>query len=485
MKVVVLFFIIISSQIVNAVPIDWHGAFGVDTTSIYNYRKIKVKSTNAVTGGSQEVDLGSGGKSTASYESYLFHLNPQMIINDSVTFKGEITTGYGRGGRLGDSSAPSRDIGFGNALYMQNTSYNNAMNMNQAYLELYSDTATWLIGRHSNHWGMGAVINSGENSWDRYASIRDGVTVKLKLGNFGLTPYWGKISAGDSSTTATQIKEFGTGLTYDNPERDMSFGLLYGKKVGAKFNTSYKEDIDGNGTSQSIGQTDIKITDIYFRKIFKKLTFTTEIPLMSGEIGQIYNKAPYNNSENIKYGAKAFLFNFDYKLSENWKTSLLAGSVSGDGSSIGSFNAMYLNPNFQIANLMFRYNMMAVSDTSKSLYDSYVTNVRFLKLTAVYQGESWTFITGLIYAKADQVATGSDYAYNHTKNVKFLSTQVQSDDLGYELDLNANYHWNTDTTVGFAGGYHFVGDYYGYTNTTSSNHAENSYVLQLSTIVKF
>jgi hypothetical protein len=408
-----------------------------------------------------------------------------MIINDSVTFKGEITTGYGRGGRFGESSAPSKDPGFGNALYAQNSSTSNSMNMNQAFLELYSDTATWLVGRHSNHWGMGALINSGDGAWDRHASIRDGVTVKLKLGNFGLSPYWGKISSGNSATTATQIKEYGAGLTYDNPERDMNFGLLYGKKIGGQFNTSYTEDVDGNGTTQSIGQTDIKITDIFFKKIYKKLTFTTEIVLLSGELGQIYNKSPYNNSDKIKYGAKAFLFDFNYKLSENWKTTALFGSVSGDGSSTASYNAMFLNPNFQIANLMFRYNMNAVSDTTKSIYDSYVTNVRFVKVAAEYQGETWTLIGGLIYAKADKVSTGTDFAYNHGKNVKYVASQSQSDELGYELDVNANYHWNTDTTIGFAAGYLFTGKYYAFTNTQNMNNQENSYVMQLSTIVKF
>jgi hypothetical protein len=129
--------------------------------------------------------------------------------------------------------------------------------------------------------------------------------------------------------------------------------------------------------------------------------------------------------------------------------------------------------------------MNAVSDTSKSIYDSYVTNVRFVKIAAEYQGETWTLVGGLIYAKADKVSTGSDFAYNHTKNVKFVSAQNQSDELGYELDVNANYHWNTDTTIGFAAGYLFTGQYYAFTNTQNLNNQDNSYVLQLSTIVKF
>ena len=88
-----------------ALPIDWHGAFGVDTTLISGFRKIKSTTDQTSTDlGSQEVALDAGGKDSANWLSYVFKLAPTMIINDAATFKAELTTGYANGGMLGDSS---------------------------------------------------------------------------------------------------------------------------------------------------------------------------------------------------------------------------------------------------------------------------------------------------------------------------------------------------------------------------------------------
>ena len=95
-------------------PIDWHGVFGVDTTLIDNYRRIKSSTDQspAIFNGSQELKLASGAHSDASHQGYIFRLNPHLLVNDSATFKAEFTSGYGRSGRLGDSFAQNKNGGF-------------------------------------------------------------------------------------------------------------------------------------------------------------------------------------------------------------------------------------------------------------------------------------------------------------------------------------------------------------------------------------
>ena len=149
-----------------SLPIDWHGAFGVDSTLIDNYRRIEAVSDNSGTAGTQEVPLAPGAHANASWQSYVFRLNPVIIVNDSASLKGEISSGYNRGGTLGEDSTrndPNSANNFGNSLYYYNQSTgNNSLVMNKFYMELYSDTATYQIGRHSFHWGLGALMNAGD-----------------------------------------------------------------------------------------------------------------------------------------------------------------------------------------------------------------------------------------------------------------------------------------------------------------------------------
>ena len=136
-----------------ALPIDWHGAFGVDSSIISNYRRVKSKTDqSAINDGTQEVGLDVGAKNSATWQSYVFKLSPTMIINDAATFKAELTTGYAYGGFLGDSAQSNQGDSSTTAGNNIPTAYyskaaGSSVNIKKAYLELYSDTATYQIGR--------------------------------------------------------------------------------------------------------------------------------------------------------------------------------------------------------------------------------------------------------------------------------------------------------------------------------------------------
>jgi len=149
---------------------------------------------------------------------------------------------------------------------------------------------------------------------------------------------------------------------------------------------------------------------------------------------------------------------------------------------------MYLNPNYQIANLMFRYNMLAVADPNTySIYDSYITNAKYAKLYFDYLSEHWDWNLAFIYAIANEAASGNNTsAYNHLTGKTYNSTTPQSDQLGYELDVNLKYRWNNAVTIGSGIGYYFVGDYYSYTNQAGRvNDSKNSFIAQLNALVTF
>ncbi len=468
----------------QALPIDWHGVFGVDTTLINNYRRVKNTTDNkpiATNVGSQEIGLGTGNEK-ASFQSYVFRLNPHIIVNDSASFKAELTSGYGRGGRLGDDrTTDATNDNFGNALYIQNkSSSSESLVINQAYMELYSDTATYVIGRHTTDWGLGAVYNSGKGTWDRHAFSRDGVTAKIKIGNFIVEPYWAKIDSSGSLSRNTKANEIGAGLLYDNVDRDIAFGLLYAKKSNKAGNTRADTNTTGAPAAYSLGETNVKVTDIYFKKIFGNFKLELEVPIVSGEVGKVYN------TTSTKMNSKSFVFETEYKVNDSWTIAFDFGSISGHSGSTSSYEAMYLNPNYQVANLLFRYNLQAIGNTSYNLYDSYMTNATYAKIAGEYKSDKWSWVAAMIWAKANETAKLGQSSYNHTNNKTFTAADTQADDLGMEIDLNFDYHWNNAVKVGGSLGYLFAGDYFSFTNDpTNKNTADNSFALQLNSSVEF
>lgn len=473
---------IVTATKAEALPIDWNGCFGVDTTTIDNFRRIDgtSESSSINTLGTQEIPLADGNHKNAAFQSYIFCLNPTVVVNDAVSVKAEFTTGFGKSGRIGDNGTTSKQPNMGSALYPHNFSAGENLNITQAYLELYSDTATYQVGRHKFHWGLGAVFNEGKNVWDRYSSIRDGFTMNIQLSKFKFTPFYSKTGTDASLTKATYAKEYGFGISYDNPENDMAFGLLYNKKSTNGYNSSYDDDFTNTGASDYIRGAETKLIDLFFEKSFGKFSFALEAPIYNGKLGKLYGGA-----DDVNYKARAFIAESAFKLNNNFDFGINAGQVSGDSGSNSEYAAMYLNPNYQIANLLFRYNLYAVSDNTKSVYDSYITNAKYFKFFTNYYTEKWKWNAAFIYATAQEVASAGGNAYNHETNKRFVAVADQADDLGYEVDFGFDYSWNSETTIGGSFGYLFTGDYYSYTNTANSNAAKNSYMGQLRIGVKF
>ena len=476
--------------IITALPIDWHGTFGLDTTTIKDYRP---RDKADVDPGSQRVPEASGGKSNASFQTYIFKLNPTIIINDSASFFAEISSGYARGGRLGDDDRRSFNKGdFAQSLYVHNVpSGDNTLAVTKMYAKYYADTATYILGRHGYHWGLGAVYNGGDRVWDRHFTVRDGFTLEIKLGNFYITPHWAKIR-NSFLTDATHMREYGMGLLYNNHERDLAFGLQYGKKENPSKQIFANND-DTEDTTYSLGTTNVKITDLYLKKSLGDWSFAIEVPIFSGRIGGFTKdstkkeKAGSDKEKAGSYTARALLFKGRYKLSNFWDLFLEAGEVDGDSGNPSDFKAMYLHPNYQIANLLFRYNFRAVSRPDNvNVFDSYITNASFLKIGATYTGQRWDTHFSAIMAQAKQTASKGQNAFNHATSRTYKAKADQDDSLGMEIDVNFHYKWNKEVSVGILTGYLFTGDYYAFTNNPNNPaKVSNSFILQLNTAIDF
>lgn len=477
-KLAISLFLLSLPVITQALPVDWHGAFGVDSSMVSNFRRIKSNTDNSALGsnGSQELGLDSpGNEAGAAWQSYVLKLSPVIIINDAATLKLEMTTGYANGGMLGDSAQTDKNNTLGSTLYYYNQASGQGLNVKKAFVELYSDTATYLVGRHSYQWALGAVYNEGGDVFDRHSYSRDGITMKVKIGNFHMSPFWSKVDNG-GLTSSNYSNEYGSGFLYDNPEKDVAFGMLYSLKQSKTNSTFYKS----TNTTTSLNEVDVKVLDFYLKKIFSKTDITLEFPLLSGSLGHAASATTATN-----YNAKAIIVQTNYKHNDNWNYGLDAGQVSGDRGEGNKFSAAYLNPNFQVANLLFKYNFAAVGNKTLNLYDSYITNARYLKLRSTYNTEKWTFDSAIIYALAMEKAKAGAQAFNHNTGKIFTGAANQSDSLGTEIDVNAKYRWNNEVSIGSALGYLITGDYFAFTNTATPNAVKSSMLLQINTAISF
>jgi hypothetical protein len=464
-------------QLAFAIPVDWQGVFGADYNALSNYTLLKE-------------EPASGSKTDASFPSYLIKLLPVFTINDTASFKSEFSTGYARGGFFGNGQTFNyKNDQFGDVLYYyntfnalgQNSAGNNTILFNRFWMELYSDTATYGIGRQSFDWGMGAIYSGGNKTWDRFASIRDMAVAKIKLGNFGLEPFFGKIGQGNTLTSETYAIEFGVPITYDIPESDMKMGFLWTKKNIAAQNDVLDTPTSSTNTS-FLSSSGINVFDLYFKKTFGKLGMELEAPFFSGDLGNFRG-----NTGNTKYSAVAVLLNLEYKFSYPFKMGFDFGMVPGDNTADDTFKAMYLNPNYHIASILFRYNQQAITNnTDYNVWDIYVVNTNYLKLYFEYTTEKWLLNFATLYAQANQAAKkDGEYIVYEQNTYPEPAIGDQSKDLGLEFDFTFDYAWNNEVKLGGEVGYLMTGDYFKFNNTTTPNQTANPFLLKLKAAVTF
>jgi hypothetical protein len=461
---------IVSTLSINSVyslPIDWTGVFGVDTHLLSNTCRTSdtVDKDFAARNGTQ----GISGECDAAFQTYVARLHPSIIVNDGVNLKGEFSTGHIRGGFAGDNSANNQDGSGNNSYFFTTPAQRSTLNINQLYMELYADTALVKIGRMSRHYGLGLVFNGGHQPWDRFFTMYDGIEAEMRIGNFSLIPHWAKIASyGENQTEHTKaqpagiadVRELGMIAKYDNRNRDLIVSLLYAKRSSERRNTLYTSQ--GDDTTQEVfgqGRTQVTIIEPYISKKWDRFHVAFEASLQSGEYGNVYDP-----DETSRLDTRAYVLEARYEFNPKWEVGFTGGQVSGDDGATSRFEATYLHPNYQVADLMFRYHYPSFTEGGRSIFDSSITNTRFFKFHGHYKTDKWTWKSALIFAKAQETASANAQAWHHEENYRFTSQHNQADDLGWELDFGFDYRWNPNVTITGYYGYWKVGDYYGFTN---------------------
>ncbi|MEX0798726.1 MAG: hypothetical protein WD025_04750 [Bacteriovoracaceae bacterium] len=450
LKILVLLFCLFPvNHLAQALPIDWNGAVGFDTNVIKNIKR--------TTDACAEVDgsyCPGDDEGNGRYQSFTLKLNPTIIVNDSASLKAELSTGQIRGGFMGEDTTAQDQSSY----FAQSPSGEQTLAINQFYAELYADTALFKVGKFSKNFGLGAMISGGDDIWDRYFSVYNGVEARFNLGKFSIVPVWAKIQTPNPAETTEDMHtgkydttETGITAAYEDLNNNFKFSLYYGIRE-----VETNSDLYGTDT----GPSEVTLIDIFFEKAWNNFTIAMEIPMMTGEVGTIYDV----NDEAKDIDTNAYILETSYQLNPRWLLGLNGGMVKGEDGE-DQFSALYLHPNYKIAELMFRYNYQAFQQADQSIFNASVNNANYAKLFAHYKSDAWVWKLAFIMAKANETASTGNQFYNHETNSFTEANADQSDDMGMELDVSFDYIWNPGIIVTGYVGHWMVGDYYGFTNT--------------------
>jgi hypothetical protein len=358
-----------------------------------------------------------------------------------------VTTGTFRGAYLGEN-------GTGDSSYYAQTNSGSSLNFTQLYAEMYADTALFRVGKYARSYGLGAVINNGANAWDRFFSSYEGVEAEFKLGNFKLIPALSKFDSDvDQPNGKRDANEQSVVALYDNSNKNLKVGIFYGVR-------EVESDSDLYTTRTTSQET--TLIDIFFEKTWGDFKLGVEIPLISGEAGTAFNAT--TGAADQDFDARAYIVETSYQINPRWKLGLNFGSVSGSDSDDDSHEAMYLHPNYQVAELMFRYNKEGFQSSGQNALRSSIVNTNYAKLFAHYENDAWGWRLDFIMANALETANNGDEFYDHKSQTYQTANADQKDDLGMEFDAAFDYKWSPAVVVTGYAAYYQVGEFYEFTN---------------------
>lgn len=493
--------ILFSPLTASALTLDWSGYFRADHTFIHDYQMDKASPGYSDAGYGGEYIPGQGKKST-TFSGMFLKLKPRALVNDNVIIRSEWNVGdpvYGFFGR----SIPSEDRR--NPFSTQKGAFD--LTVARLWLDVHTDFGTVQVGRAPFHWGLGVIFNSGDRPFDRYQSTSDTIRLVSKFGYLSLMPIYAKNAMGRNLagsrnpsldtvlTGSDDVTDYGLGLKYENPEEDIEAGALYYKRNANDVQTNYYYPSTATTYTGGANGMNLKLINLYAKKSWKRVDLGAEIPIYSGEVGDINGVGARNTYKTTAIAIETAL-KYD-----TWKHSIKAGSVPGQSPTTSgaanrgrAFSAMQFHRAYKLGQILFAYNLGNFGAVNPDLiptaptpggaagnypntvspYDAAITNAKYLMFSSEKNWEQWGMNFGVVWAKANQTAKAGKDAYNHRTHQWFTSVADQSSNLGVEADFGLRYNWDDNISFGADLGMLFPGDYFKYINSASKQSNANT-----------
>lgn len=423
-----------------------NSAQGADITWGGNYR------VEAVKIGNPELSSNNTDK------SYLLHhmvLNPKIIATDGVTIYGRLdvlnspTFGINSYGQVQSVAGDIIGNGPGNSTLSPGASAtpsrgsdSNAYGTTQraggiAVTELYMSWAQefgqLVVGRAPIQFGLGTVYSAGNGLFDHYITTKDMIGYKMVLGNLFVMPIKAKVSEG-AFNTMEDVDDYMVHVQYDNPESDLSLGVMHDVHVVTAKDTPTGY-LGGAGSTRA-GSYKNTLTSLFIsQKATNWLKSSIEADLYSGDAGVM------SGTDNVSINAWAVAAEFAWlpQPGTKWSGVLKAGFVTGDDPGTKeTYEGITLNRNYDIAMLMFNHPL-GQGDLFRTGLVRDTTTSASNQIDTEAISNTLYIAPSLTYKTRDNLWYGMNFVYARLNKDPNGANANTGTNLGYEFDFSVSY----------------------------------------------
>ncbi len=393
----------------------------------------------------------------------------------------------------------------------------------RAYVQYAFDYFILEAGRRGRSWGLGLLLDEGNNPFSRFSSNFDGISFHLnpqKTDLIGFSVGYDKLSESGAAISKDLQKDVTFGPSNKYSDIDQYFVSVehddFQVKTPSGFNKQvglYLAKIKSDSSSNGGAETDLTLVSFFGRVAYQPVLFKTELVLKQGSsadphlrrLGGAYidgDKPAVNEMQALGFASQ-----FDWVLhssgdelattevSQSYKSkhTLIAKMAYASGDADGYYNtesdgalsyqkrdrklkSMAFHGNFRPALILFN----SKNPTSAESVDGVFEPARVMNATIFSGGYRYenskvgNFEFSLIYAKLNTTLSKEIADLYKTLNLD-KPIGFSGNLLGIETDLTYSYDFNADIRFGGALGYVFPGNAW---KTTRNGSPQNNALIQ-------
>ena len=419
-----------------AVDMDWSGLYRIEGNFIKN----------------SELD---GGREKA-YGLHHLILKPKIVAADGLTIHSRFDIfnisnsndpiynnsqmgqvfGHGVGATVGTGVQPTS----GNSNTFSNKQQAETLEVTQLYLTWDQEFGSMIVGRAPVQFGLGMTYSAGNGLFDHWYDTRDLVGYKIVMGNLYLLPMYAKVNEGSLNRGVDDMSEYLIQAQYDNPETDISMGVMYTVRTSAGGDAPIQttgQPLIGGTTAVNEGPVNMSWVNLFALKDTERFRIGMEASFQSGKVGV----ATSAGGDKVSLDGFGLAGEFEYRPDQSrWKYGLKAGIATGDDPATDNkYEGYIFNRNYDVAFLLFNHPL-GQNDFSRSYLiggnpqngsvetadTNTITNVTYASLYTDYKWTDKITVIGSL--------TSGWFAQKPSTTVK-----LGSKDVGYELDMTLRY----------------------------------------------